>query len=121
MLEAKELIDNALKFLNWTPESETNPFRSLANPVIYMFQQIDSFRKLALDETSMVLVMVLTVLSTPEKSENSNLIHETQSKLKHLLFKSLCSQMSHSGALSKMQDIEMCLKLNIESIPTQEV
>ena len=123
MLEAKELIDNALKILHWTPESETNnPFRSLANPVIDMFQQIDSIRNMALDETSMVLVMVLAVLSTPEKAENFHLIHETQSKLKHLLFRSLCSQMNHSGALSKMQDIEMCLKfLNIQSIPKQEV
>ena len=84
---------------------------SLGDKAIQMFQQIDSIQQLQLDDTSMVLVMVIALLSTPkETTENPpDLIKGTQGNLRHLLYLYLCSKMSPSGALEKLQKIDSVL------------
>ena len=86
---------------------------SVGDKAIQMFQQIDSIQQLQLDDTSMVLVMVIALLSTPkEATENPpDLIKGTLGNLRHLLFLYLCSKMSPSGALEKVQKIDSVLDL----------
>ena len=94
----------------------------LGDKAIQMFQQIDSIQQLQLDDTSMVLVMVIALLNTPKDKENPpDLIKGTQGNLRHLLYLYLCSKMSPSGALDKVQKIDSVLDLlmSSEDISTQ--
>ena len=89
--------------------------QSLGENAMALFQQIHSIQQLELDETTLVLVMVIALLSTPEEAENPDLIIKTQSNLRHLLYRYLCTKMSPAGALAKVERIDIVLNILMSS------
>ena len=87
----------------------------LGENAMALFQQIHSIQELELDDTTLVLVMVIALLSTPEDAENPDLIMVTQNNLRHLLYRYLCTQMSPAGALAKTEKIDIVLNLLMSS------
>ena len=89
--------------------------QSFGENTMALFQQIHSIQQLELDETTLVLVMVIALLSTPEQAENPDLIIKTQTNLRHLLYRYLCTQMSPAGALAKVERIDIVLNILMSS------
>ena len=88
---------------------------SLGEKAPELFQQVQSIQLLELDQTTLVLVLVIALFSTPEVAENMDLIRTTQNNLRHLLYRYLCTKMSRIGALQKMERIEIILNLLMNS------
>ena len=76
---------------------------------------MQSIQLLDLDQTTLVLVLVIALFSTPEAAENMGLIRTTQNDLRYLLYRYLCTKMSRTGALQKMERIEITLNLLMNS------
>lgn len=80
-----------------------------------LFEQIRAIQMLEMDPTTLVLVLVLALLSTPEQAENPDLIMTTQYNLRRLLYRYLCTKMSKASALNKVERIEIALNMLMAS------